>query len=81
MDNIRVRTAIERLSNEINSLAKHIASYSGIDSKDARFVDNIATDIAVTATQIAAMAREVEGNTSSKTVVTKVRKSLGFTSP
>ena len=81
MANIRVRASIEKISNDLNRLAEHISQYSSIDAKDARFVDNIATDISVTAAQIAAMAREVQGNTSSETLVKKVRKSLGFTNP
>ena len=81
MANIRIRAAIEKISNDLNKVAEQISQYSGIDAKDARFVDNIATDISVTAAQIAAMAREVQGNTSGETLVRKVRKSLGFTNP
>jgi hypothetical protein len=81
MPNIRVRQAIEKISNELNKVGEHIQLHSGIDAKDARFIDNVASDIAQTAAQIAAIAREVQGNTSGETLVRNVRKSLGFTNP
>ena len=72
---------MERIAKDINQVAKHVALYSGVDKKDANAVDNLAADIAVTATQIAEIARASAGNTSSTTVVKNVRRALGYTTP
>jgi hypothetical protein len=64
MPNIRVRQAIERIQTELNQLGEHIIHYSGIEKKDALAVDNAATDIAATATQIADLARTARGTTT-----------------
>lgn len=58
MPNINVRKAIEKISNEINRVGQHIVDYSGVDPRDARFVQNVAEDIAKTASQIAQLAKE-----------------------
>jgi hypothetical protein len=82
MPNIRIRQALERLQSELNRVGTHIALHSGIDQKDAVIVDNIATDIAITATQIAEMARQRQGSTvPSGKLVRDTRKALGFTVP
>jgi hypothetical protein len=82
MPNIRVRAAIERISNDINRVGHHIVQHSGIDPKDARFIDNVATDIAVTAAQIAELARQAQGvREKSGSLVRKTRKAMGFTIP
>lgn len=82
MPNIRVRAAIEKISNEINRVGQHIVQHSGIDPKDARFIDNVATDIAVTAAQIADLARQVQGSSRVPgSLVTQTRRTFGFTKP
>jgi hypothetical protein len=58
MPNIRVRHAIEKISNELNRVGQHVVDHSGIDPKDARFIENVCEDIARTANQIAQLARE-----------------------
>ena len=58
MPNIKVCRAIEKIGNDINRLGEHIVQYSGVDPRDARFVENVAEDIAKTASQIAQLARE-----------------------
>jgi hypothetical protein len=58
MPNINVRKAIEKISNDVNRLGEHILQYSGVDPRDARFVENVAEDVAKTASQIAQLARE-----------------------
>jgi len=81
MPNINVRKKIEEISNELDRLAEHVGTYSGIQLKDATFVDDVATSVAVTATQIAALARAVQGNRSAEHVVRDTRRALGFTHP
>jgi hypothetical protein len=58
MPNINVRKAIEKISNDVNRVGEHIVQYSGIDPRDARFVESVCEDIAKTASQIAQLARE-----------------------
>jgi hypothetical protein len=82
MPNIRVRQALERLRSELNRVGTHIALHSGIDQKDAVIVDDLATDIAVTASQIAEMARKRQGSTvPSGKLVRDTQRALGFTTP
>jgi len=81
MPNIRVRPALEKISKDLSKLMNHIAEYSGIPSKDALFIDNEATAIAQQAAQLAAAAREVQGDRSADRVVHDVRRALGFTRP
>ena len=45
------------------------------------FVDNMATSIAESAAQIAALARAVQGNHSAEHLVRDTRHALGFTQP
>ena len=82
MPNIRVRQALERLRREINQVGQHIVQHSGIDKKDAMVCDDLATDIAVTAAQIAEISRQA-GGTSRKpgSLVRETRRALGFTIP
>ena len=79
MANMNVRARLEKISNELNEVKKHIAMYSGIDKKDALFIDNVTTDIAKEAASIAMTARDVQGDKSAKKTMVKVRKALGFT--
>jgi hypothetical protein len=79
--NIRVKQGLEKLSNELDKLAKQINQYSGIDEKEAMFVDNVATQMTVQLAAIAGLARTVMGNKSGGKLVEKVRKALGFTYP
>lgn len=81
MANIRVKTALERISYEMSRVREQISHHSGVSEKDARLIDNMATDIAVEAAVIAAEARRVQGMTNANTLVSKVRKALGFTYP
>jgi len=81
MSNINVRKRVERISNDIDQLVKHVAQYGGIDKKDAMFVDNIATSIAEQASRLAAVARAVQGDRSAPDLPAKIRKALGFTYP
>jgi glycerol-3-phosphate dehydrogenase len=81
MPNIQIRKKIESISNELNQLAEHVGNYSGIQLKDARFVNNVATSIAETAAQIAALARAVQGNRSAEHLLRDTRRALGFTQP
>jgi nitrogen regulatory protein PII-like uncharacterized protein len=60
MPNINVRKSIEKISNELNRVGQHVVDYSGIDPKDARFVENVCEDIAKTASQIAQLARDAK---------------------
>jgi hypothetical protein len=57
MPNINVRKAIEKISDDVNRVGQYIVDYSGIDPRDARFIENVCEDIAKTASQIAQLAR------------------------
>lgn len=81
MPNVRVRPALEKISKELTWLMNYLAEHSSISPQDALFVDNVATGIAEQAAQLAAAARDVQGNRSSESVVRDVRRALGFTSP
>ena len=82
MANLRVKQALERLSNELASVVKQVEQYSGAgDSHEAIYIDNLATDIAESAARIGAAARMSIGDRSGKTLVKSVRKSLGFSRP
>lgn len=87
MANIRVKAALERIGAELSRVRSQV-SYSGISKKDARLIDNMATDIAVEAAMIAAEARAVnlEGlnmpaSRAPDRLVMRVRQALGFTYP
>jgi nitrogen regulatory protein PII-like uncharacterized protein len=60
MPNINARKNIKKISNELNRVGQHIVNYSGIDPKDARFIENVCEDIAKTASQIAQLARDAK---------------------
>jgi len=78
--NINVKKALERIRREINQVGKHIQFHSGVDKRDANLVDDAATDIAVTAAQIAEIARQAAGQRETG-LVKRTRKTLGFTYP
>ncbi len=61
MANINVRKSLEKISDELNKVGQHIASYSGVDKKDVRFVENVTSDIAQTAAQIYQLAELAGG--------------------
>lgn len=81
MANIRIKPALERIGADLSRVRKHIIMYSGVSAKDAMLIDNMATAIAEEAAIIAAEARRAQGMTNANTLVTKVRKALGFTYP
>lgn len=81
MANINIRKRIENISNDLEELIKHVKMYSGIDARDAVFVDNVATDIAAEAADLASIARAAQGQTGHSSLVKRVRKALGFTYP
>ena len=88
MANIRIKSALDRIGNELSRVRVQTL-YSGISAAEARLIDNMATDIAVEAAEIAAEARNVIAGirgkeaaaTHSARFVAKVRKALGFTYP
>lgn len=41
MANIRVRARLDKITNELEAIWKHIHNYSGINRKDAERIDNI----------------------------------------
>jgi hypothetical protein len=81
MANINVKKRLERISDDIDQVLKHIAQYSGVDRKEAPFIDNLATGIAQQASRIAAAARATEGDRTAPNLPKKVRKALGFSYP
>jgi hypothetical protein len=91
MTNIRIKPALERIESELSRVRTQI-SYSGINAKDARSIDNLATNLAVEAAEIAGEARQAmerhhpqySGSpmaSVAQKLVAKVRKALGFTYP
>ncbi len=83
MPNIRMKTALSRISDDIQKVAQDAQFYSGIDEKEALLIDNVATEIAVAATRLAVMARAARGLPARnvESTIRGVRKALGFTHP
>jgi hypothetical protein len=82
MPNIRVKATLERISRELNQTGEHVIHHSGINPREAMLIDNLATDIAVTATQIAELARQSMGSSRKPgSLVRQTRRTLGFTKP
>jgi prophage DNA circulation protein len=81
MANMNVRKRLEAISNDLDAVLKHVSQYSGVDAKEALFIDNVATGIAEAASILAAEARRVSGNRSAASLRKNVRKALGFTKP
>lgn len=79
MPNMNVRRRLESIGSDLQKVATHVAQYSGIDEREARAIDNLATDIAVVAANLAAEARIKMGDRSASGLVAKIRKALGFT--
>lgn len=79
MTNINVKKQLENVNDDLARIVEHIRLYSGVDIKDARLIDNMASNIAEMAAVLGAMARESSGNRSAKTLVKKVRSALGYT--
>jgi len=81
MANMNVAKRLEKISNELSEVVKYVVQYHGVDSKEARLVDNIATDIAEQSAALAGLARESQGDRSAGKLRKQVRKALGFTVP
>ena len=82
MANINVAKRLERISADLSEVAKFIWLYHGIPEKDAMLIDTQATDIAVQAASVAALAREARGDRRAPDRIRKaVRRALGFTYP
>jgi hypothetical protein len=81
MANIRVRHALERIEVGLSRVAKFIEHYHGIPEKDARAIESAAAGIIQVAARIYAMAQKAQGIRGSDTLVKRVRKVLGYTSP
>lgn len=79
MANMNVRKKLESIDAELQRVATHVAQYSGIDARDARLIDDLSTDIAVVAANIASEARSKMGDRAAPGLVAKIRKALGFT--
>jgi hypothetical protein len=82
MPNIQVKRTITSISCKLNRLEEHVQQHSGINKNEAWDIDDLATDIAVTATRIAALARQAQGKKKKPEVLLRqVRRALGFTYP
>ena len=81
MAHIRIVPALDRARDELRAAYKQLKQYSGIEASKAMEVDNIATEICDLASDIAGLARQVQGDRSAKNLNRDVRKALGFTSP
>ena len=81
MANPNVRIHLDNIAEELGMLLQHVIQHSGVSEKDAMAVDKRCDDIAEMAARIGAVARERQGNRSSKTLVRNVRRALGYTTP
>jgi len=81
MSNMNVRRRVEKLSDDLDSVIKHVLQYSGIDKKDAMFIDNLATEMSAQAARLAGLSRVVQGDKSGASLEKRVRKALGYTHP
>lgn len=81
MPNIRIKSRLETLADELQTVLQHVIQHSGVSPKDAMAVDNRCCEIAEMAARIAAVARETQGNRTADTVVRDVRRALGYTHP
>jgi hypothetical protein len=81
MPNLNVLKRLDNICDELTMLTEHVIQHSGIAFKDALAVDNRCSDIAQMAAQIAAVARERQGNHSGATLLRDVRRALGYTKP
>jgi len=81
MANINVKLSLAKTAQDMRKIVKHVVMYSGIDEKQAREIDDDATEIAEIAAEIASHARQAMGNKSAGSLRKSVRKVLGFTAP
>lgn len=81
MPNLNVKKRLEAISNELAAVLQHVTQHSGVSEKDALFVDSRCSEIAEMAARVGVVAREAQGDRSSKKLVTNVRKALGYTYP
>ena len=81
MANINVRLSLAKTAKDMGKIKEQIVSYSGIDEKHAREIDNDATAIAEMGAEIASLARQAMGNRSAGGLRKGVRRALGFTRP
>jgi hypothetical protein len=81
MSNMNVLKRLDRIETELSAVRHYISIYHGVPASEATHVDRRAERIIETAAEIAVMAREAMGNRSAKSLVTKIRKALGFTYP
>ena len=81
MANINVRKQLEKISDDLDRVAHHVALYGGIDERDARGIDTVATSISEVGAMLASAARSQMGNRSADSLTMKVRKALGYSKP
>ncbi len=81
MPNINAKVRLERIAAEMEKITQHVVLHSGVDAKSADFIEWRCQEIIQSAARIAQEARKAQGNQSYKTLVTKIRKALGFTYP
>jgi hypothetical protein len=83
MANVRIKAAIERISNDIDKTVKAAVMYSGVEKKDAISVGNTASEIIQQAARLLGLARIAEGYQpgEDEKLVKKIRKALGYTYP
>jgi len=81
MANIRVKSALDRISTEMEQVTKQVIMYSGVDKTHAWDIDNLCSSIIQSAATIAAEARKTRGDRGADKLVEKVRKTLGYTHP
>jgi hypothetical protein len=81
MANIRVVHALQKIEGGLVRVAKFIEYHHGIPDKEARAIESAASGIIQVATRIYAAASKAQGVRGTDSIITKVRKALGYTYP
>ncbi len=86
MANIKIKAAVNRISDDLNATVKHAVQYSGVGEDEAAEIERVCEVICEQAARLVGMAR-VAGNKKSiikykpdedLRLVKKVRKAFGY---
>jgi hypothetical protein len=83
MANIRIKSAVERVADDLDKTVKHAVQYSGVDKKDADSINRTCMEIIQQAGRLAGIARVASGYKvgEDEKLVKKLRKVLGYAYP
>jgi predicted HicB family RNase H-like nuclease len=78
MANMNVQARLTRIEREIDALRQHMLVHSGVSLDQAFRIDNLATEIAISAAEIAEEARRAYGEREKPgSLILRVKKALG----